>query len=161
MIFETNFFRQFVNNPLPQMLHGARGGICIQHLPPKWRWQLPGRCSSPQNFNHLFIYDFLGFPMCFLCVSLLLHVFSMIFVFFSSLFPGFSACFPHASQAQWQKHPSESKNSTQRGGKLFSGPRGHKKNGICMRISCSLWEINRLQWSLNWDLIGFRDVIGI
>ena len=38
---------------------------------------------------------------------------------------------------------------------------GTQKNGICMGISCSLWDINGLQWNLNRDLMGFRDVIGI
>lgn len=85
------------------MFHGDRGGICIQHLPPKWRWQLPGRRSSPQIsmlLYHLFIYDFLGFPMCFLCVSLFLYVFFPWFSFFSCcFFQVYSQVFPHVFPA--------------------------------------------------------------
>jgi hypothetical protein len=30
---------------------------------------------------------------------------------------------------------------------------GTQKNGICMGISCSLWDINGLQWNLNRDFV--------
>ena len=142
------------------MFHGDRGGICIQHLPPKWRWQLPGRRSSPQIsmlLYHLFIYDFLGFPMCFLCVSLFLYVFFPWFSFFSCCFfkfiPRFFRMFSPRLPGPVVETSLGVKELHLERWKAVLRSEGTQKNGICMGISCSLWDINGLQWNLNRDFV--------
>lgn len=147
------------------MFHGDRGGICIQHLPPKWRWQLPGRRSSPQIsmlLYHLFIYDFLGFPMCFLCVSLFLYVFFPWFSFFSCcFFQVYSQVFPHVFPAPPRpsgRNIPRSQRTPPREVESCSQVRGDTKK---WDMYGDFMFFMGYQWTSMEFESGFRDVIGI
>ena len=102
-----------VNNPLPQMLHGEHGKMCIQHLPPLvLSVKLPPQISiyailwystSPCIIVHrCFIFSQVVFPYfpcsysfpLFSCVFLHVPLFSFIFHWFSINF----LCFPMVFQ---------------------------------------------------------------